>query len=112
MVDNPMYQLDDRKDQLMGALRTCLTNVLQHLRDVVFPTSYAKATFNTLANFIRMGGYIIEQPQYIEVVLDGFWQADKRRDLAEVVARCNERQYTAPDGRPLRFGICRVPGYI
>ncbi len=112
MIDKPMYQLDDRKDQLMGTLRTCLTNVLQHLRDAVFPTSYAKSTFNTLANFIRMGGYIIEQPQYIEVILDGFWQADKRRDLAEVVARCNERQYTAPDGRPLRFGICRVPGYI
>ncbi len=112
MVDKPMYQLDDRKDQLMGALRTCLTNVLQHLRDAVFPTSYAKATFKTLADFIRMGGYLIEQPQYIEVILDGFWQVGKRRDLAEVVARCNERQYTAPDGRPLRFGICRVPGYI
>jgi hypothetical protein len=112
MVDKPMYQLDDRKDQLMGALRSCLTNVLQHLRDVVFPISYAQATFNTLANFIRMGGYIIEQSHYIEVILDGFWQVGKRRDLAVVVARCNERQYTAPDGRPLRFGICRVPGYI
>ncbi len=64
------------------------------------------------SELIRMDGYIIEQPQYIEVILDGFWQADKRRDLAEVAARWNERQYTAPDGRPLRFGICRVPGYI
>jgi len=53
MVDKPMYQLDDRKDQLMGTLRTCLTNVLQHLRDAVFPTSYAKATYNTLASFIK-----------------------------------------------------------
>lgn len=112
MVDKPMYQLDDRKDQLLGTLRTCLTNVLQHLRDMVFPASYAKATFKTLANFITMGGYIIEQAHYIEVILDGFWQVGKRRDLAEVVARCNERQYTAPDGRPLRFGICRAPGYI
>jgi hypothetical protein len=31
----PMYELDDRKDQLMGTLRVCLTNVLQRLRDTV-----------------------------------------------------------------------------
>jgi hypothetical protein len=59
-----------------------------------------------------MGGYIIERPQYIKVVLDGFWQTDKQRDLKEVVKRCNEQRYTAPDGRLLWFEIDRKPGYI
>lgn len=108
----PMYELDDRKDQLMGAVRVCLTNVLQHLRDTVFPAAYAKSTYQTLAPFIQMGGYIIERPQYIKVILDGFWQTDKQRDLEEVVRRSNEQRYTAPDGRLLWFEIDRKPGYI
>ena len=38
MADHPMYELDNRKDQLMSALRICLVNVLQWLRDTVSPT--------------------------------------------------------------------------
>jgi hypothetical protein len=112
MKQKPMYELDDRKDQLVGAVRVCLTNILQHLRDTVFPATYAKATYQTLAPFIQMGGYIIERPQYIKVILDGFWQTDKQRDLEEVVRRSNEQRYTAPDGRLLWFEIDRKPGYI
>jgi len=96
----------------MSALRVCLVNVLQWLRDTVFPTSYAHATYKTLAPFVQMGGFIIEHPECLEILLDGFWQSAKQRDLEEVVARCNARQFTMPDGRPLRFGICPAPGHI
>ncbi len=112
MADHPMYELDDRKDQLMSALRVCLVNVLQRLRDTVFPASYAHATYETLAPFVQMGGFVIEHPQRIEILLDGFWQSAKQRDLEEVVARCKARQLTAPDGRALRFSICPEPGHI
>jgi hypothetical protein len=112
MTHQPMYELDDRKDQLGGAVRVCLSNVLQHLRDTVFPATYAKATYQTLAPFIQMGGYILERPHSIQVILDGFWQIDKQRDLEEVVRRSNEQRYTAPDGRLLWFKIGRKPGYI
>ena len=112
MADHPMYELDDRKDQLMSALRVCLVNVLQRLRDTVFPASYAHAIYETLAPFVQMGGFVIERPQRIEILLDGFWQSAKQRDLEEVVARCNARQFTAPDGRALRFSICPEPGHI
>jgi hypothetical protein len=108
----PMYELDDRKDQLLSALRLCLGNVLQWLRDTVFPESYTNATCKTLAPFVQMGGFVIEHPDRIEVFLDGFWQSAKQRDLEEVVARCNAQSLTAPDGRPLRFGICPAPGHI
>lgn len=112
IVNCPMYELDDRKDQLLSALRLCVGNVLQWLRDTVFPEPYANATYKTLAPFVQMGGFVIEHPDRIEVLLDGFWQSAKQRDLEEVVARCNAQSLTAPDGRPLRFGVCPAPGHI
>jgi hypothetical protein len=112
MVDQPMYELDDRKDQLISALRVCLVNVLQLLRDTVFPTSYAQATYETLKPFVQMGGFVIEYPEYIQIFLDGFWQSAKQRELTEVVARCNAQRFTTPDGRLLKFDICSLPGHI
>ena len=112
MAEHPMYELDDRKDQLISALRVFLVSALQWLRDTAFPESYAQATYETLAPFLQMGGFVLEHPDHIEVRLDGFWQSAKQRDLQEIVARCNVRQFTAPDGRVLRFGICPAPGHI
>jgi hypothetical protein len=112
MVDHPMYELDDRKDQLLSVLRLCLVSVLQWLRDAVFPDAYAHATYETVKAFIQMGGFVIEHPRFVEVYLDGFWQSAKQRALEELVARCNARQFTAPDGRLLRVGICSKPGQI
>lgn len=112
MADCPMYELDDRKDQLLSALRLCLGNALQWLRDTVFPDSYVNATYKTLAPFVQMGGFVIEHPDRIEVFLDGFWQSAKQRDLEVVVARCNAQSFLASDGRPLRFRICSAPGHI
>jgi hypothetical protein len=112
MTHCPMYELDDRKDQLLSALRLCVGNVLQWLRDTVFPESYANATYKTLAPFAQMGGFVIEHPDRIEVFLDGFWQSARQQDLKQVVAHCNAQSLTAPDGRPLRFGICPAPGHI
>jgi len=112
MADCPMYELDDRKDQLLSALRLCLGNVLQWLRDTVFPEPYANATYKTLAPFVQMGGFVIKRPDCIAVFLDGFWQSAKQQDLEELVARCNAQSLTAPDGRPLRFSICSTPGHI
>lgn len=112
MATCPMFELDDRKDQLLSALRVCLVNVLQWLRDTVFPESYAHVTCPTLAPFVQMGGYVIQRPDRLEVLLDGFWQAARHRDLEEVVARCNAQAFTALDGRPLWFRICPSPGHI
>ncbi len=112
MTDHPMYELDDRKDQLVSALRLCLVNVLQLLRDTVFPESYAQSTYKTLIPFIQMDGFVIEHIDHIEIFFDGFWQSAKQRDLVEVVARCNAQRFTAPDGRFLKFAICSSPGHI
>lgn len=112
MEDHPMYELDDRKDQLMGALRIFLVNILQWLRGEVFPETYERATYKTLAPFLQMGGFVVEHPDCIEVFLDGFWQSAKQRELEEIVARCNALKFTAPDGRRLWFAVCPKPGHI
>jgi hypothetical protein len=112
MADHPMYELDDRKDQLLSAFRLCLVSALQWLRDAVFPESYAHASYETMKAFIQMDGFVIEHPRFIEIYLDGFWQSAKKRDLEELVSRCNARQFAAPDGRLLQFGICSKPGQI
>jgi hypothetical protein len=112
MTDCPMYELDDRKDQLSSALRLCLSNALQWLRNTVFPDSYVNATYKTLAPFVQMGGFVIKHPDRIQVFLDGFWQSAKQRDLEVVVERCNAQSFTALDGRPLWFSICPAPGHI
>jgi hypothetical protein len=112
MVDCSMYELDDRKDQLVSALRLCLGNALQWLRDTVFPDSYVNATYKTLAPFVQMGGFVIKHPDRIDVFLDGFWQSAKQRDLEVLVAHCNTLSFTTPDGRPLCFSICSAPGRI
>ncbi len=112
MEDHPMYELDDRKDQLMSALRIFLVNILQWLRGEVFPEAYESATYKTLAPFLQMGGFVIKHPDCIEVFLDGFWQSAKQRELEEVVARCNALKLTAPDSRRLWFRVCPEPGHI
>ncbi|MCP4540824.1 MAG: hypothetical protein GY832_27110, partial [Chloroflexi bacterium] len=112
MADHPMYKLDNRKDQLVSALRLCLVNVLQLLRDTVFPESYAQSTYKTLMPFIQMDGFVIERIDHIEIFFDGFWQSAKQRDLVELVARCNAQRFTTPDGRFLKFAICSSPGHI
>jgi hypothetical protein len=112
MADHPMYELDDRKDQLLSAFRLCLVSAIQWLRDAVFPESYAHATYETMKAFIQMDGFVIEHPQFIKVYLDGFWQSAKKRDIEELASRCNAQQFTVPDGRLLQFGICSKPGQI
>ncbi|MCP4544387.1 MAG: hypothetical protein GY832_45325 [Chloroflexi bacterium] len=109
MTDHPMYELDNRKDQLVSSLRLCLVNVLQLLRDTVFPESYAQSTYKTLLPFMQMDGFVID---HIGIFFDGFWQSAKQRDLVEIVARCNAQRFTTPDGRFLKFSICSSPGHI
>lgn len=110
--EHPMYELDNRKDQFLSVLRVFMVNVLQWLRDTVFPESYLHATYKTLVPFLQMGGFVLEGTDCLDVRFDGFWDSAKQQDLKEVVSRCNAEQFTAPDGRVLRFGICQKPGYV
>ena len=62
--------------------------------------------------FCRWGGFVVEHPNYVKVYLNGFWQSAKQRELEEIVARCNARQFTVPNGRRLQFAVCPEPGHI
>jgi hypothetical protein len=49
-----MFELDNRKDQIMTSLRLALTNLVMWVRDHCFPTDYAQATWKRLASFFRL----------------------------------------------------------
>ena len=49
--ERQMFELDNRKDQIMTTLRLALTNLAMWTRDNFFPADYAHATWKRLAPF-------------------------------------------------------------
>lgn len=109
--EKQMYELDNRKDQLMTTLRVALTNLLMSTRDHFFPAHYAHATWPRLAPFFQLPGLGVEQTETRTVYLPSFNDGALRplcdrqlnRDLDALCARVNARQPPLPDGRFLRF---------
>jgi len=98
-----MYQLDDRKDQLMTSLRLALTNLIMWTRDQFFPPSYAQATWKRLAPFFRLPGHLVDEPDRLLVYLRPFNDRQLNRDLAALCEKVNALNPCLPDGRSLRF---------
>ena len=98
-----MYELDNRKDQLMTTLRVALTNLVMWTRDHFFPAHYAHATWQRLAPFFQLPGHIVEQAETRLVYLRSFNDRQLNRDLDALCTRVNSRQPPLPDGRSLRF---------
>ncbi len=46
-----MYELDNRKDQVMTVCKVALENLAMWVRDRYFPPSYAQATWKRLLPF-------------------------------------------------------------
>jgi hypothetical protein len=101
--EKQMYELDNRKDQLMTTLRVALTNLVMWTRDHFFPAPYAHATWQRLAPFFQLPGHIVEQAETCVVYLRSFNDRQLNRDLDALCARVNSRQPPLPDGRSLRF---------
>jgi hypothetical protein len=51
-----MYELDNRKDQIMTVFKLALVNLLMWARDRYFPESFAHATWKRLAPFFHLPG--------------------------------------------------------
>ncbi len=101
--ERTMYQLDDRKDQIMTILRLALTNLVMWTRDLFFPENYAQATWKRLAPFFRLPGHIVDHPDRRLVYLRRFNDRQLNRDLDELCERVNQVQPRLPDGRFLEF---------
>ena len=107
-----MYELDDRKDQLMTTFRLALTNLIMWTRDHFFPESYAQATWQRLAPFFRLPGHIVDYPDRQVVSLRPFNDRQLSRDLQTLCDRVNAVKPRLPDGRILQFLAYHSPDVI
>ena len=96
-----MYELDNRKDQIMTVCKLALANLAMWVRDRFFPSTYAHATWQRLQPFFRLPGRIQWGQEAVHVALRPFNNRQLTRDLLVVCQRVNEIQPRLPDGRLL-----------
>lgn len=101
--EKQMYELDNRKDQIMTTLRLALTNLVMWTRNQFFPDSYAHATWKRLAPFFHLPGLVVDQAEQRVVYLQSFNDRQLNRDLDALCLSVNTRQPRLPDGRHLQF---------
>jgi hypothetical protein len=103
--ERTMYELDNRKDQIMTVCKLALANLAMWVRDRCFPASYAHATWARLAPFFRLPGRITFHRHTVSVQLRPFHDRQYTRDLSLLCQRVNEKQLHLPDGRLLLFSV-------
>jgi hypothetical protein len=100
-----MYELDNRKDQVMTMFKVALANLAMWVRDQYFPVSYAHATWHRLLPFFQIPGTITHDATTIQVELTPFNDRALNRDLAQLCERVNKASPHLPDGRQLSFTL-------
>ena len=103
--EREMYELDNRKDQIMTVCKVSLANLGMWVRDHYFPTSYAHATWDRLQDFFQLPGRITWGTKSVEVELRRFNDRALNRDLEMLCAKVSEVQPSLPDGRRLVFRL-------
>lgn len=67
-----MYELDDRKDQVMTVCKVAMANLVMWTRDRYFPACYRQATWKRLEPFWKLSGRVRWGPERVEVELRQF----------------------------------------
>jgi hypothetical protein len=106
--ERTMYELDNRKDQIMTVCKLALANLAMWTRDQWFPASYAHATWRRLAPFFQLPGVVTSSQQTVSVELRPFHDRQYNRDLFLLCQRVNEKQLHLPDGRLLLFSMRKI----
>jgi len=100
-----MYELDNRKDQIMTVCKVALANVGLWVRDHYFPAEYAHAGWQRLHVFFQLPGRIFWGTETVEVELKRFNDRALNRDLEMLCAKVAQEQSCLPDGRRLLFRV-------
>ena len=100
-----MYELDNRKDQVMTVCKVAAANLAMWVRDRYFPPSYAQATWKRLLPFFQLPGTITQDSTMVQVELRPFNDRALNRDLTILCERVNQASPRLPDGRRLSFTI-------
>jgi hypothetical protein len=103
--ERTMYELDNRKDQIMTVCKLALANLVMWVRDRCFPASFAHATWARLAPFFQLPGSITSSRHRVSVQLRPFHDRQYNRDLSLLCQRVNEKHLHLPDGRLLLFRV-------
>jgi hypothetical protein len=101
--EREMYELDNRKDQVMTVCKVALANLGMWVRDQYFPASYAHASWHRLQPFFQLPGRIFWERDRVEVELKPFNDRALNRDLETLCAKVSQGQLCLPDERPLLF---------
>jgi hypothetical protein len=100
-----MYELDNRKDQVMTVLKLALTNLGMWARDHYFPASYAHATWARLAPFFQLPGRVVSTEHWVSVELRPFNDRHLNQDLVCLCEQVNKLSPQLPDGRRLLLSM-------
>jgi hypothetical protein len=103
--ERTMYELDNRKDQVMTVCKVSVANLAMWVRDQYFPPSYAQATWKRLLPFFQLPGTIMQSDQMVQVESRPFNDRVLNRDLTVLCERVNQASPHLPDGRRLSFTI-------
>jgi hypothetical protein len=104
--ERSMYELDNRKDQIMTICKVAVANIAMWTRDHYFPASYVQATWKRLLPFFQLPGTITHHAHMVQVELRSFNDRALNRDLAILCERVNQASPHLPDGRRLSFTMC------
>jgi hypothetical protein len=104
--ERTMYELDNRKDQVMSVCKVAVANLAMWVRDRYFPPSYAQATWKRLLPFFQLPGTITQNATMVQVELHPFNDRALNRDLTILCERVNQASPHLPDGHRLSFTIC------
>jgi hypothetical protein len=103
-----MYELDNRKDQMMTICTLALANLAMWTRDQCFPASSAHATWARLAPFFPLPGPITASRHMVSVHLCPFHDRPYHCDLSLLCQRVHAKQLHVPDGRLLLFQVQEI----
>ena len=103
--EREMYELDNRKDQIMTVCKVALANLGMWVRDHYFPASYTHASWHRLQVFFQLPGRIFWMQDRVEVELKRFNDRVLNRDLEALCAKVAQEQLYLPDGRRLLFRV-------
>lgn len=100
-----MYELDNRKDQVMTVCKVALANLGMWVRDHYFPEEYAHATWHRLHPFFQLPGRIRWGAKTVEVELKPFNDRALNRDVEMLCMKVAQGELRLPDGRLLLFSM-------
>jgi hypothetical protein len=103
--ERTMYELDNRKDQVMTVCKLALANLVMWTRDHYFPQSYAHATWGRLSPFFQLPGVVTVDRSTVSVTFRPFNDRQLNEDLTILCQRVNKAAPHLPDGRRLLFTV-------